>query len=221
MLFDIKEEYFKSVKERNLYAKFFAGYFFNDLITGYEQRINNFIELLNNDEKVINKSFLENKSEKGNIEIDPSSTHMSFDNHSFYVVDDKEADRGEFADILLHDKDNNVMISIEAKYLSNWKFDEDIKLNRKRLKKVAEKLNNDFYHCILIKNSKKQRTKNRKNSHYKKTSEMDLDYPVILLTWEDIVKICEGSKEDQEKIKSYMDYMLEKEKPEDFNYKRG
>jgi hypothetical protein len=36
----------ESYKERNLYYKIFAGYLFNELIHGYEDRKNHFLELI-------------------------------------------------------------------------------------------------------------------------------------------------------------------------------
>ena len=41
--FHIRESY----KERNLYYKIFAGYIFNELIPGEEERKNQFLNLLN------------------------------------------------------------------------------------------------------------------------------------------------------------------------------
>ena len=44
MLFEPKLDIIESEKERNLYYKFFAGYFFNELVPIYEQRVTNFFK---------------------------------------------------------------------------------------------------------------------------------------------------------------------------------
>ncbi len=46
MLFDYGKNILESEKERNLYYKFFAGYFFNELIEGYQDRLMGFLTLL-------------------------------------------------------------------------------------------------------------------------------------------------------------------------------
>ena len=49
MIFEINKSNWKeteSYKERNFYYKIFAGYLFNELIPGEENRKNQFIELL-------------------------------------------------------------------------------------------------------------------------------------------------------------------------------
>lgn len=84
MLFDTNRT--DSDKERNLYAKYFAGYLFNELIEGYSERVAAISDYL---------------SEITGEGIKFAKPHLSFDNHAYpFSV---EADRGEFADILLHD----------------------------------------------------------------------------------------------------------------------
>ena len=49
MIFDISADNWEdkeSYKERNLYYKIFAGYLFNEIIPGEEERKNSFIDLL-------------------------------------------------------------------------------------------------------------------------------------------------------------------------------
>ena len=46
MIFNSLGTHFESEKERNLYYKIFAGYFCNELISGYEDRILSLIQFL-------------------------------------------------------------------------------------------------------------------------------------------------------------------------------
>jgi hypothetical protein len=125
MLFGNSRADFESEKERNLYYKIFAGYFFNELIPGYEDRLKQFCHLL------------DNASARGEscspklISLDPKSTHVSFDNH-LYLFKELETDRGEFADIVIHDISASTIIAIEAKLHSNWSYDKDIVSNQAR-----------------------------------------------------------------------------------------
>ena len=47
MLFQ-PEKKLESEKERNFYSKVFAGYYFNELVVGYEARLQSFSKLLRN-----------------------------------------------------------------------------------------------------------------------------------------------------------------------------
>ncbi|MGI2214739.1 hypothetical protein [Shewanella oncorhynchi] len=86
MIFNSGPCVLESEKERNLYTKFFAGYFFNEFIDGYDERV------------VWINSYL---SKKLNKTVSLQSPSISFDNHTYLL--DIDSDRGEFADILLHD----------------------------------------------------------------------------------------------------------------------
>lgn len=120
MLFDIGDSVVESEKERNLYAKFFAGYFFNELVPGAEKRLDGFANLI------------QEKARKCDIETDLvisyETAHACFDTHA-YLLGGKnqlgQEDRGEIADILLHDRKNKVLISIEAKFLEDFEVNKD------------------------------------------------------------------------------------------------
>src|SRR3990172_8422878 len=113
----------ESEKERNLYAKFFAGYFFNPFAPGRDARMAQFSALL--EFKAQEAQF-----DRGPhpIALSPHQAHVSFDNHIWRL---SELDRGEFADILVYD--DNFWISFEAKFLRSFNCEKDIAANLNRL----------------------------------------------------------------------------------------
>ena len=125
MIYDHSDTCFESEKERNLYYKIFAGYLFNELIPGHDLRVKSFFDLLKSP-VAIGKV-----APPLPVSLDPRSTHVSFDNH-LYLFHELETDRGEFADILLHDVKTRTIFAIEAKLHSNWSHDKDIVANQKR-----------------------------------------------------------------------------------------
>jgi hypothetical protein len=50
MLFETAEDAFESEKERNLYFRYFAGYFFDELVPSFGSRLATFCELVNKPE---------------------------------------------------------------------------------------------------------------------------------------------------------------------------
>jgi hypothetical protein len=185
MLFDFQETTIESEKERNFYFKFFAGYYFNELVPGIESRIRDFCNILNDPLNRINDAGTE-------IELSPVTTHVTFDFHEYLI--NKGADRGELADILIVDEDKSLCIAIEVKWLENWNFEKDILANNKRIK-TLEKTNRfkHVYQCLLIKESKHEHGKKKVNaagSNYAKLSGQE-EISVIVITWEDLLKNLE------------------------------
>ena len=185
MLFENSPEVFESEKERNLYYKIFAGYLFNNLIPGYDDRLQAFCNLLDKAE------------ERGKacptsaIHLNPSSTHVSFDNH-LYLFSDLKTDRGEFADILLQDKSNRTLVTIEAKLHSNWSYEKDIISNQDRLNKLEGSIGNiSIFPILLVSQFRWIHTKNKESvihSNYVQFRDTpECRFRVIL--WEQIADI--------------------------------
>ncbi len=195
MLFDTSPEIFESEKERNLYYKIFAGYLFNDLIPGYDNRLHAFCNLLNSTEE------RGKKCSTSAVQLNPTSTHISFDNH-LYLYSDLDTDRGEFADILLQDKSNHTLVTIEAKLHSNWSYEKDIISNQKRLDKINDSLGDiSIFPILLVSKFRWNHTKNKEsafNSNYAQfRDELDCRFRVIL--WEQIADIISN-----EPVKQYL-----------------
>jgi len=176
MLFDTNRTVFESEKERNLYAKYFAGYLLNELVEGYSERVANISDYL---------------SEITGEKIGFHKPHVSFDNHAYLFG--VEADRGEFADILLHDPENKTMVAIEAKFLSDWNADKDIGANLKRIELIKNKLS-EYKICfvLLVSRTKWDAVKkmcNHRDSNYRKYLN-EYREKVAIAFWEDLLKLC-------------------------------
>jgi len=192
MLFDYGPQVIESEKERNLYFKFFAGYYFNELIPGYKQRVERFYKLVNeNGEEYINYPH------KREMLISPKDIHITFDLHAYLL--NPNADKGELADVLIYDQTNKTVICIEAKFLSDWNVKKDICSNSKRIKKVAAISSNKqliFVQILLITKAKWQNVCKRKkqnNSSYRALHEIK-DVPLIILTWDKLIDICRNDE---------------------------
>ncbi len=192
MIFSLNDRLFESEKERNLYAKFFAGYFLNELVDGYEERVAKLCEKLS-------------KSIKGGIKgsIKLTNPHVSFDNHAYLMSND--TDKGEFADVLLQDSYRKIFVSIEVKYLSNWNVENDLFKNLARIDKIKEAHPSyKFYFFLLVSKTKLEAVMKMRNSvasNYKKYLAEYSD-KVGILFWEDLVVLCAN----QEVVK----YMIER-----------
>ena len=142
MLFSIRNDDFESEKERNLYYKFFAGYFLNEHVQGLEMRLQAFCDLLSNCSRGG-----KNISQEP-ITLTPECAHVSFDNHG-YLFSGLGTDRGEFADILVHDRSTSVVIPIEAKVHSNWSYEKDVISNERRLRLIEREMPSArFFFCF-------------------------------------------------------------------------
>jgi len=124
MLFDARPDTIESEKERNLYYKFFAGYFLNELVEGAESRIRALVRLLH---------------ERTNVafEMNPTETHVTFDLHGYLL--DHQTDRGELADVALHCPKTNTLVVIEVKFLSTFTVQKDIVPLLARIEAVQNK----------------------------------------------------------------------------------
>ena len=201
MLFEATPYIMESEKERNLYYKFFAGYFFNELVLGYQNRVNRFLErhIFNSPQKFGPKIAL-NFSHANKI-------YITFDYHA-YLIDEK-SDRGEVADVLLFEPKDDLIISIEAKFLTDWKFEKDVLKNLERLKLFKNK---NKIQCLLITEQKLKNSLNKINqprSNFKKLidNQAILEFPFIILTWEALIRDCENQN-----IKAFFENHLKKRK---------
>jgi hypothetical protein len=189
MIFRAGPDILESEKERNLYTKFFAGYFLNELIDGYDCRISKLCSYL---------------SGKLGVEISLNRPVLSFDNHAYLL--DRESDKGEFADILIHDAQSKTMIAIEAKYLTNWSIEKDIKCNINRIESIKQKNSTyDIHFCLLVSYKKWNATEKMKNhpgSSFTKFKK-EFESKVGILFWEDLVMLCQSIP-----VCEYMDYRL-------------
>ena len=94
---------------------------------------------------------------------------------------------------------NNLIIAIEAKFLSDWNIEKDVKHNYDRIKLFKDK---NKIQCLLV---TKQKLKNSKKAGQTKTNykellryETNLEFPLVFLTWEGLIQECE-----HQKIKDY------------------
>ena len=208
MIFDFSDDVFESEKERNLYYKFFAGYFFNEMISGYKDRLKGFVDLLH-ESRTVELGWTHKIPE---ITLSPDSTHVSFDNHIYLLglnaFGKGKQDRGEFADIIVHDRINEVLVAIEVKYLSDWSLEKDIKDNAGRLKAMKEKMfDTDIIHCLLVTRTKWDHVKrmvNHPNSSLKDLRKEAYN-PFVVLTWDQFFPICQHK---HEKARRYLEYRI-------------
>lgn len=187
MLFEFGDEIFESEKERNLYYKFFAGYFFNELVAGYEDRLKSFVDLL--ERSRLGTGYVP----KRHLLLDPTTTHVSFDNHA-YLFGESE-DKGEFADIVLHDRGNEILIAVEAKFHSDWSYSKDIEANARRLSHIAENLpTTEVLACLLVTEAKwkeaERRVKHPNSSIARLSNIRGRAFAVI--TWESLLRLCKN-----------------------------
>jgi hypothetical protein len=180
MLFDADGRVFESYKERNLYYKFFAGYFFNELIPGYEGRLKSFAEMIVIGLKV------RRSTDQEEIVLSPISTRVSFDNHVVQFEERKKkrslrVDRGEFADVLIRDLKNNVLIAIEVKYRSRVVREKDFIRNWIRIKQANKHFKaKSVVQCLLV-----------PARSVIDLSPESLGHPLIFLTWEQFLRQSE------------------------------
>ena len=185
MLFTSRHDDFESEKERNLYYKFFAGYFFNELVPGVDDRLVAFTEIVNS----CTRRGLAASNQQ--IALSSETTHVSFDNHA-YLFGALAPDRGEFADIIIHDRPNRVVIPIEAKVHSNWSYDKDILANERRLEAIERQMPaTRFIPCLLVTRQRWeecQRHESHEHSNYRRFTETPHCRTRVLL-WEDLLPL--------------------------------
>ncbi len=197
MLYDVGPTVFESEKERNLYYKVLAGYVFNELVPGWSERLAAFNELLQR------KVDAHQMVLKRRVEL-TEATHVSFDNHAYVVGYD--TDRGELADILLHDASRKLLVAIEAKFSSDWSVAKDIHKNLERLDLFRQRwLQSDIVPCLLVTQRKwdaVQGLRKHRNSSYRRYVEQ-FRTQVLVLTWEELLPLCREAA-----VRKYLEYQL-------------
>lgn len=176
----------ESEKERNFYSKVFGGYFFNELIPGYESRLEDFTSLLKNSR---DRTFSGSLDE--HFRLSKGGTHVTFDFHGYLL--DEGNDRGELADILIADIENNSVVAIEVKFLSNWDFKKDIENASRRFESLLQNKRISFAHVLLVTQTKLnsvQQASSARGSNWANLVHAELKYPLVVLTWEDIAEVC-------------------------------
>lgn len=194
MLYNVSQNMFESHKERDLYNKFFAGYFLNSLVDAEgdrcKDRLNALVKILQAPEW-----------HTGDVLVpDTLSTlnhiHVSFDNHANQIKN-LPVDKGEFADILIQGVDSNgrdIFIAIEAKFLSDWKYKKDvIKVNR-RVAAIRKALPSArVFRFLLLTEAKWNNVRKKRNqtgSQFALLEEWKGDLSVIL--WEQFASACKN-----------------------------
>jgi len=199
MLFDTETVGFESYKERNLYYKLFAGYLFNELIEGWQGRFESFISLL------ADPTYPETRP-LAPLLLKAGTTHVSFDNHLIQLTD-SATDRGEFADVLLFDSDSRALVAIEAKFLSDWEFEKDVKSNGERLEEARRRLGASSVTSVLLVTETKWKNvvaqQGKEKSQYRLLVENYARCPVRVLTWERVRDKCTAGS-----VRSYLDERL-------------
>jgi len=187
---------FESYKERNLYYKIFAGYYFNEIVPGYEERKSKFFSLLENgiqdEERIygcrqdINEILSDTRQEKLNL---------TFDYHPAQIFkDNKKLDRGEMSDILI--TTTSTMISIECKFLSDFDIDKDILLVQRRIKKFSMQFYLRPIQVLLLKKEKwatSAKIKTRIDQVLDSNSESFIFSPIVVVFWEDILDLIDNA----------------------------
>ena len=194
MIFKSGVDVFESEKERNLYYKFFAGYFLNKLVSGYEERLKGFYKLLF--QKGIDEEDCFGDLKLHDGMVTPSSVYVTFDFHGYLLEGAK--DRGELADILIQDQQNNLFIAIEAKSLSDWSYGKDIKINSERIEQLKNHSEN-LYQVLLLTDEKLRncvKQEKRDNSNWGRIikNKKNLKLPLRVITWEDLFEICANTE---------------------------
>ena len=214
MLFEHGDTVFESEKERNFYTKFFAGYFFNELIGGYQNRLKHFWDVLSmcgcNCPDARRKTSVELRSEKEILVvqqgkkaepkhiprcIQAESVHVSFDNHAYLLG--IVGDNGEFADVVVYDNPSlSTVVALEVKYLEDYDPEKDVCANVNRIRLISEKMANTlFIPCLLISKVKWDRSHSpTQESAYAGTN---------ILFWEQLMTGC-----DNQHIEEYFRYHL-------------
>lgn len=192
MLFSFGNSLLESEKERNLYYKFFAGYFFNELVPGCRDRLHYFATAVND------VAQREIDSLDRPITLSPQSTHVSFDCHA-YLFGYKE-DRGEFADIMLHDTESKCLIAVEAKFLTNWSYEKDVRQNARRLDALREAFPDTLViQCLLVTENKWNNAAAmaaHKASNYSRLKPADVSierHQVVPIFWDQLIEACGDS----------------------------
>jgi len=144
----------ESEKERNLCAKFFAGYFFNEFTPGYSKRIALF------------NRYIQEASGREDLRIEAPS--VSFDTHAYLM---HERLRSKLCDVLVCDSARQVFLFIETKYLTHWTYVADVAKGLERLEKVFDTahkphLTNARHHYFVLTSRSKEKAAGRPVQQY-------------------------------------------------------
>ncbi|MBF0208444.1 MAG: hypothetical protein HQK53_16315, partial [Oligoflexia bacterium] len=150
----------------------------------------------------------------------PKDVHVSFDNHSYHILskdlssEEKSSnDRGEFADILIQDRTNSLLLAIEVKYLSSVNFNKDIMSNKKRLEKVLKSAmfyNMGFRHSklVLLVDQSKWNASKTKDRIQSKIEEEKVNVAIVF--WQDMFMFLHKEME----VEYFMGAQLSRKVPE-------
>ncbi len=205
MIFTNYDEIFESNKERNLYYKIFAGFFFNELLPGYEQRKKDFFDLLidhlYSDQHFAKTVDLDKPLLEILKELSEDNLHVSFDFHPKQVITNY-TDQGEVSDIIIWG--DKYFISIEVKYLTDWTFKKDIGEVQNRIEYLGNKLNKKGIQVLLVKERKwlnniAKLNQPGANLMKLKNNKHKLRIPLLVITWNQILKLIE-----EPKVKKYL-----------------
>jgi hypothetical protein len=216
MIFNVSENFesIESYKERNLYYKIFAGYFFNELIDGIEDRKHKFFDLLSDVLKQPER-FLggEERTMKILEAVRNGEMHVTFDYHSIQPLKSgEEVDHGEMSDVLLWSK--SAFISIECKFLENMDINNDVLKVQKRIDLMKQNMKmDDALQVLLMKEFKwKNSIKRSQNnpSFFTDVHAARLSFPVIVICWDELVSLITDGK-----VKNYLKRQIERKKIKD------
>ena len=210
MLYRTDETTIESEKERNLYTKSLAGYYFNEFIDGVGKRVKDFSRLLNRRAK-------EQGMELKPIFLDAKSSHIGFDAHG-YLFADCRSDGHEVADVLISDPSSGLMIPIEVKYLTDLSVAKGLNPWLKRLKPIEDSSHLSVVPVALVPEQKWRRAEKMKNHRDSNVRKFEDCYKnqVILLFWEDLLKSCVDSR-----VKKYMEGMVSESKGWRYAWENG
>jgi hypothetical protein len=196
MLFDAcGKDIFESHKERNLYFKFFCGYFFNEFVPGVDKRLDDLCRLLATPAYPTPSDPIHHRP-LPKVHLSASTTHVSFDNYS-NLFDMPVGHQGEFADIFVHDRAHRTLICIEAKLHSPLEYEKDIAENARRVNIIADGLGScTVVHCLLLKASYLEGLKtavDQQGSNWRLFMD-DLKATTLVFTWEQFAGICDDPR---------------------------
>lgn len=196
MLFSSDSRRIESEKERNLCSKFFSGYFFNELIEGYRERLGAFCKLV---ESGGIESFPGSPaSRQTSIRLSSDSTNVTFDLHAYILH--AGSDKGELADLFVWDPSCLTAIAVEAKFLEPWDFEKDVCGNAKRIRTTMEAIESrngqaiQVIQCLLVTREKWNEVKKMKRhpgSNYRELVQSS-GISLVVLTWESLIEICQS-----------------------------
>jgi hypothetical protein len=186
----------ESEKERNLYAKVFVGYWFNELVPGIDERLLSF-------RKILGAGLWIGARVEPNLSL--QETRVTLDYHEYRaraiassgsVISVAQAgdnpDRGECADVLVMDFSTKCMVAIEAKLASDFTYDKDILRNSKRIRRVQTSFRmTTAIQCLLLARRKLEEVERhaaQRGSAWLALQGHVSEIPLVVVTWEDFAE---------------------------------